>query len=74
MARLLAEVARIVQTPSKTIGCFSLEAFSFAIAFAFPGLPLPFPFPLPLPLWPFVKRRELLPLGDAPFPLEGCNL
>jgi hypothetical protein len=63
MARLLAEVARIVQTPSKTFGCFSLEAFSFAIAFAFARFAFAFSFPFAFAFVTFCKKKRAPTFG-----------
>jgi hypothetical protein len=67
MAGLLAKVTRVVQTPSKAFGCFTLEAFTFAIAFTFARFAFAFSFPLALAFVTFCKKKRAPTFGRRSF-------
>ncbi len=63
VARLLAEVTCVVQAPSKTFGCFSLQAFTFAIALAFARFALAFSFTLAFAFGAFSEKKRIPTFG-----------
>ncbi len=61
--RLLAEVARVVQTPPQTFGCFPFHVFALAIALTFAWFALTFSFALSLAFGTFSEKKRVPTFG-----------